>query len=130
MMRGCAVVVMVAFSVVATRASAEDHVVSSRAAHQELVAAEAQRSRDVAVIRQALTTPAAQTAARSLSTDAGALSAMVATLSADELRDLASRAEALNADPVAGMTAKDTVWVILIVIAVLVVLGLLAAAAD
>lgn len=105
-------------------ARAEDHLVSLEAAQSRLSEVTRSRSHDVATLERALSTPRAASTARALGADVREVRGAVASLGDRELRELASRAAALEADPVAGLDKDihDLLIVFLIVAIVIVVL--------
>lgn len=116
-----AVLAMVAL-VAADRALAQEHLVTTTAAQARLAGAEDARQHDLAVLDGALSTPEAAAAARAVGADLDALRRAAPTLSDSELRDLAVRAGALQADPVAGVTDRDLRWLLYIFLLVAIVI--------
>ena len=125
-MRTVASILIVSFTLTAAPppASAE-HVVTPAAIQSRLAESAAQRATDVASVRRLLADPEAARIARLAGADAASVTAGVATLSDADLRDLATRANALTVDPLAGHVDHD-VWllvkVFLIVAIVILVL--------
>jgi hypothetical protein len=103
---------------------AEDHLVSPEAARERLLDAAAGRDRSLATLDAALSTPEAAQAAASLGADTRQLRAALPTLSDAEVADLAARAEALQADPVAGLDEDIRTLLIIFLIVAIVILVL------
>ncbi len=103
--------------------AAADHVVSQDAVQQRLSEAAALRQDNLRAVDGALASPLAAGAAASVGADLDALRAAVPTLSDGELQDLAARAAALQADPVAGMDQDiKLLLMILLIVAIVVIL--------
>lgn len=111
-------------SLAAGQALAEDHLVSREAAREQVLDAATQRARSLATLDAALSTPEAAEAASSLGSDTRQLRAALPTLSDAEIADLASRAEALRADPVAGLDSDIRTLLIIFLIVAIVILVL------
>ena len=82
--------------------SAQDHLVTAGNIQARFAAAADQRAENLRTVQAALSSPAAAEAAALLHADLGRIRARVSSLSDEELRDVAARAEALTVDPVAG----------------------------
>lgn len=121
-MRKTLTVLSIALStLVAGQALAEDHLVSREAARERLLGATTDRARSLATLDATLSTPAAARAAASLGADTTELRAALPTLSDAEIADLASRAEALSTDPVAGLDSDiRTLLIIFLIIAIVI----------
>jgi hypothetical protein len=107
--------------------AADDHLVDARAAWARLQEAETARQDDLIVVDRALSSPEAQRAARAVGADIGGLRRAAATLEDAELRDLAARASALEADPAAGVSDNDLRWLLYIFLIVAIVILVLQA---
>lgn len=105
-------------------ASAQDHLVTPRAADERLQQAAAGRQGDQHALDAVLQSPQAARAIEALGQDAGRLRAGVAALSDGELRDLAARARALQADPAAGLSGDVNQLLIIFLIVAIVILVL------
>ena len=105
-------------------AQAQQHVVAPEAAQARLADAAAQRAHQLAAVDAVLASPEAQAAASALGQDAQRLRAAVPALGDSELRDLAARAEALQADPVAGLDNDIRQLLIIFLIVAIVILVL------
>jgi len=116
-----AVVAIVALAA-ADRAFAQEHLVTTEAAQARLAEAEAARERNLAVLDGVLSTPEAGSAAKAVGADADSLRRLTPTLSDADLRDLATRAAALQADPVAGVSDNDIRWLLYIFLIVAIVI--------
>src|SRR5262245_54727350 len=93
-----------------------------------LGAAEAARQRSLASVDRFLASPEAARAASSVRADVGRLRAGLGTLSDAELADLAARADALRADPVAGL--DDDIRTLLIIFLIVAIVILVLQAVD
>jgi hypothetical protein len=101
------------------QAQAAPHVVSATEVQQALLQAQAQRQADEAAVTAALQTPEAREIAGRMGVNPDRVTAGIATLSDEELRDLAQRSAALTTDPVAGsLTDRNTLLTILIAVAI------------
>ena len=114
----------VALLLFAGTASAQDHLVTARAADERLQAAAVGRQADLRALDAVLATPQAARAIESLGQDPGRLRQGLPALSDDELRDLAVRAEALRADPAAGLSGDVNQLLIIFLIVAIVILVL------
>lgn len=115
-------------SLVAGQAVAEDHLVSREAARERVLDAAAQRTRSLATIDAALSTPRAAEAAAAVGADTAQLRAALPTLTDSEIADLATRAEALQSDPVAGL--DDDIKTLLIIFLIVAIVILVLQAVD
>ena len=106
----------------AGRAQAKEHLVPPATAEARLLEAEAARQGDLALVDRVLSSPDAAAAARTVGADVDALRRAAPTLSDAELRDLATRAAALDADPVAGVSDNDLRWALYIFLIVAIVI--------
>jgi hypothetical protein len=111
-------------SLVAGQVSADDHVVSRDTAQQRLQEATAAREQGLATLDRALASPEAARAAATVGADPAALRAALPTLSDAEIADLAVRAQALSADPVAGLDQDIRTLLIIFLIVAIVILVL------
>jgi hypothetical protein len=109
------------------RAVAQDHLVTPQAAQERLADAEAARQRDLARLEGALSSPEAAAAAKAAGADLDAVRRAAPLLSDAELRDLAARAAALDADPAAGISDHDLRWLLYIFLIVAIVILVLQA---
>ncbi len=81
------------------------------------------RARDMADVDRALSSPAAASLAGAAGTDVARLKAAAATLTDEELRDLALRARALETDPAAGLSRDvDQLLVIFLIVGIVILL--------
>ena len=119
-------VAMVAL-VAADRAFAQEHLVTTTAAQARLAEAEAARQHDLAVLDGVLSTPEAAAAAKAVGADLDGVRRAAPTLSDSELRDLATRAAALQGDPIAGVTDHDLRWLLYVFLLVAIVILVLKA---
>jgi hypothetical protein len=101
---------------------ADDHLLTARDARARLVEAEAARQGDLATVDRLLSSPPAAEAARKVGADLDAVRRAVPTLSDADLHDLAARAAALQADPVAGVSDNDLRWALYIFLIVAIVI--------
>lgn len=124
-MRTALTVLSLAAALAATApALADDHLVSTQAAQERLMEAEAARQQDRTVIDQVLSAPQAEAAAAAVGADLGRVRAAVATLSDAEMAEVAARAAVLQTDPVAALDQdiKTLLTIFLIVAIVILVL--------
>jgi hypothetical protein len=119
-----ALAALVVFAVPAVRA--EEHLVSPQAAQQQLLDATAARAQNLAAVDAFVASPQATAAMATLGVDAARVRASLSTLTDAELQEIASRASALQADPVAGapFSSRQILWIVLIVVAVIVVIAI------
>jgi hypothetical protein len=110
---------VLAVSMMSSPLFAQQHIVTREDAAARLEAAAAEREANRGKVDRVLATAAGA------GLEVGRLRSMVATLSDDELRDLAARAQALQTDPVAGASGKKILVIVGIVVVVVVVLGIL-----
>ena len=104
--------------------SAQDHLVTAGDVQARFAEAADQRAENLRTVEAALSSPAAVEAAALLHADLVRIRARASSLTDEELRDVAARANALTVDPVAG---ANPVLIVLAVIGALVVLTLLVA---
>ena len=102
-----------------------DHIVSPETVAARMTEAAATREQNLTTLRTAFEAPEARAAAADLGIDMAATSARLGSLSDAELADLASRAAALQEDPVAGALTRQQWTYILIGAAAVVVLLIL-----
>jgi len=109
----------------AASASAEtpqSHLVGVEVAQARLHEAAQQRQTNLATLDAFVTSPDGSAALATLGVNADRVRGSLATLSDGELQELASRAVALDTDPVAGMlTGRQWMWVAAVAVAVLVI---------
>jgi hypothetical protein len=122
-----AAVMAVVALVAADRVFAQEHLVTTTAAQARLAAAEDARQHDLALLDAVLSTPEAVAAAKAVGADLDGVRRAAPTLSDAELRDLAVRAAALQADPVAGVSDHDLRWLLYIFLLVAIVILVLKA---
>src|SRR5262245_23641088 len=115
-------------SPVAGQALAEDHLVSREAARERVLDAAAQRTQSLATLDAALSSPQAAEAAAAVGADTAQLRAALPTLSDSEIAALATRAEALQSDPVAGL--DDDIKTLLIIFLIVAIVILVLQAVD
>ena len=99
--------------------SAQDHLVTAEDLQARFAAVAGERAENLRTVQAALASPAAVEAAALVHADLGRIRARVSSLTDEELRDVAARAEALTVDPVAG---ANPVLIVLAVIGAAVVL--------
>jgi hypothetical protein len=104
--------------------SAQDHLVTARTAAERLQHAAASRQNDLRDLEAVLLSPEAAGAIEAVGQDPGRLQAGVAALPDGELRDLAARAHALQADPAAGLSGDVNQLLIIFLIVAIVILVL------
>lgn len=108
----------------AASAAAEDHVVSAQDLSARLTAAESARQRNLATVDRFLATPEAASAAAGVHADVSRLREGLAGLGDPELAELAARADALQANPVAGLDEDIRTLLIIFLIVAIVILVL------
>jgi hypothetical protein len=122
MRKSLGVLAVLAALLAVDRAFAEEHLVTTTAAQARLAEAESARQRDLVLLAGVLATPEAAAAARAVGADLDDVRRSAPTLSDAELRDLAARAAALQADPVAGVTDSDLRWLLYVFLLVAIVI--------
>ena len=125
MKKALSILAAVAVLAPAVSAPASDHLVSRGAVDEALSAASESRAQDLARVERVLSRPEAASASALVNVDLASVRAAFASLDDGELRDLAARADALDADPVAGMldpTIRQLLIIFLIVAIVILVL--------
>ena len=127
MRKSLAVLAVLAALLASDRAFAEDHLVTSATAEARLAEAEAARQSDLALLDGVLSSPEAAAAAKAVGANLADVRRATPTLSDSELRDLAVRAAALQADPVAGVSDRDLRWLLYIFLLVAIVILVLKA---
>ena len=127
MRKSLAVLAVLAALLAGDRALAGDHLVTSAAAQARLAEAEAARQGDLALLDGVLSSPEAAAAAKAVGADLDEVRRATPTLSDAELRDLAARAAALQADPVAGVSDHDLRWLLYVFLLVAIVILVLKA---
>ena len=105
-------------------AAAQDHLLGRETAQARLAAAADERRHELEAVDRVLATPEAAQAASSVGVSITSVRAAVPALTDGELADLAVRAAALEADPVAGLDhdIKLLLEIFLIVAIVILVL--------
>ncbi|HET7291601.1 MAG TPA: hypothetical protein VFM88_04175 [Vicinamibacteria bacterium] len=114
----------VALLLFAGLASAQDHLVSASSVDERLQNAGATRQADLRALDAVLALPESTRAAVALGQDAKRLRLGLLALSDGELRDLAARAAALQADPAAGLSGDVNQLLIIFLIVAIVILVL------
>lgn len=100
---------------------ADDHLVSSETASARLTAAGVARQADLAAVDQLLSTPEARRTASALGVDVREVKTAAAALTDQELKDLATRASSLKADPAAGLSRDvDQLLVVFLIVAIVI----------
>jgi hypothetical protein len=110
----------------ADRGFAQEHMIAPELVQQRLVDAAMQRDTDLGTVRLALSSPEAVRAAGVLRVDLASVDSRLGTLSDGELHELATRAAALDADPVAGALTRRQLWIGLVALAVILVVIIVA----
>lgn len=124
MRKASTILVLVSMLFAAPLVVADDHIVTRGAADRRLSEATAERARNIASLDALLKAPGADKAAALAGVDLGRARQALPQLSDADLSDLAQRAAALKADPVAGYhDATDAlIFVMVFAVAVLVIL--------
>jgi hypothetical protein len=100
---------------------ADDHLMSPDAAASQLRAAALARQADLGTVEKVLSTPEARRASSALGVDIRQVKGAASTLTDRELRDLAARASALDADPAAGLSRDvDQLLVVFLIVAIVI----------
>jgi hypothetical protein len=120
-LRVLAVVLLVAVAAFPVLA-AETHVVSGADLQKEIMAASQARQHNLDTVQQFVSSEKAQRALKSAKIDPQQVKAAMATLSAEELAQLASQAEKAQADFAAGTLSDRDLLLILLGIAALVLI--------
>jgi hypothetical protein len=115
-------IVLVALFIVPTDALAQSHVVSPADLQKESIAASQARQHNLDSIQHLLSTPAAEKALKSAKMNRQQVKTAVATLSDQELAQLASRADKAQADFYAGNLSERDLILIILGIAILVLI--------
>lgn len=115
---------LAAVACAAVPVAAADHLMTQAQAEARLEAAAAERAADLATLGRLLASPAAERGVGALGQEPRSLRLALATLSDAELDDLASRAEALESDPVAGLSGDVNQLLIIFLIVAIVILVL------
>jgi len=113
---------------VAPAVQADDHLVSPKAAQQQLLDATGARERNLATVEAFVASPEGSAALATVGVDASRVRASLSTLSDSELQEVAARASALAADPVAGLpfTENRVVWIVAVAVALVLLIVLIA----
>ena len=101
---------------------AQNHVVSPSDLHKEAVAASQTRQQNLEVVRGFLSSNRAKTALKSAHMDPEQVKTAVASLSDQELADLASRSQKAQKDFAAGTLSDRDLIIILVLIAALILI--------
>jgi len=120
--RTATVCVLTATLSISPSLSAQTHVVSPAELHQEAVAATRARQHDLQKVTEFLSSPRAEKALRSVRMDPDRVKTAVATLSDQELAQLASRSAKAQADFAAGALTDRDLIIILVGIAALILI--------
>ena len=105
---------------------AQDHLVSAEQARQRMAEAVTQRESDLATVRTAFSSAEANQAAAALGVSLDSVKSRLAALDDGELHELATRAAALDSDPVAGALTRRQLWIGLIALAVILLVVIIA----
>jgi hypothetical protein len=119
-------VALAILATLAVPAFAEEHLVGPEESQQQLLQAAAARGRDLATVQAFVASPEGSAALARVGLDASAVRSAVAGLSDTELRDVAARAAALQADPVAGELNRQAIWIGAIALAAIILIILIA----
>ena len=105
---------------------AQEHLITPELVQQRLVDAATQRDRDLSTVTNAFSSPEAARAAGVLRVDLASVQSRLGTLNDGELHELATRAAALDSDPVAGTLTRRQLWIGLIALAVILLVIIVA----
>ena len=104
-------------------ASPGTHLVTPDVAQSRLLEAGAARERNLATVETLLASPEGAAGLKMVGVTEARVRGALPTLSDAELQDVAARAAALQADPVAGaMTHRQWVWIIAAVAAIVLII--------
>ena len=104
-------------------ASPGTHLVTPDVAQARLLEAGAERERNLATVESLLASPEGAAGLKMVGVTEARVRGSLPTLSDAELQDVAARAAALQADPVAGaMTHRQWVWIIAAVAAIVLII--------
>jgi hypothetical protein len=115
-----ALFLLASFSI--TAVAGENHVVSGADLQKELVAASRAHERNLEAVQQFVSSERAQKAIKSAGIDAQQIKTAVSQLSAEELAQLAARAEKAQVDFAAGNLSDRDLILIILGIAVIVLI--------
>ncbi len=102
---------------------AQDHVVSTTELQKQVLAATQARHRNIKTLGQFLSTPTAEKAIKAAGMDAGKVQTAVASLSDQDLAQLAAKASRAQADFAAGnLSDRDLILIILGVAALILII--------
>ena len=121
-MRSVSVCVLIATFAASPSLSAQTHVVAPAELRQEIIAATSARELDLKEVREFLSSPGADKVLRSVHLDPARVKTAVATLSDQELAQLASRAEKAHLDFAAGTLSDRDLLIIIVGIAALILI--------
>lgn len=102
------------------------HLVSLEAAQARLHEAAAERESNLAAVDGFVTSPDGSAALATLGASPDRVRASLTTLSDGELQELAARAAALEADPVAGALTRRQMWIGAAVLAAIILIVVVA----
>jgi hypothetical protein len=105
---------------------AQEHLVRPDLVQQRLLDAASQRDRDLATVQAAFSSPEAARAAGVLGVSLVSVQSRLDALDDAELHELATRAAALDSDPVAGAVTRRQLWIGLIALAIILLVVILA----
>jgi hypothetical protein len=107
---------------------ADEHLVGPGTAQQQLLDAAGTRERNVAAVEAFVDSAQGSAALAAVGLDASRVRTQIGTLSDSELQEVAARASALDADPVAGLpfTQNRVVWIAAIAVALIILIVLIA----
>jgi hypothetical protein len=105
------------------RLAAGNHLVTPDVAQARLAEANAERARNLATVDALLVSPQGSAALEAVGVSEARVRGALPTLSDAELEDLATRAVALQGDPVAGgLTQRQWIWIIAAVVVIVVII--------
>ena len=117
---------LAALAALAVPAVAGDHLVPAQAAEQQLLAAESTRTANLAAADAFVTSGDGAAALAALGLDARAVRGALSSLTDAELQEIAARAAALQADPVAGAIDRQVLYIGAIALAAIILIVLIA----
>lgn len=102
-----------------------DHVVSTKALHQNLEASSAARQKNVETLTKFMSTPTAEKALRDAKIDPAQVQKAIPTLSDQELTNLSARAADAQQKFSAGVLGTSTLTLIIVLIAIIIIVAII-----
>ena len=123
LVRNVAVFLLVTIFVAQSSVMAQTHVVSPGDLQQEAAAATRTRQQNVEAVTEFLSSPKAERALQDAQMDPAQVKAGIATLSDEEVAQLAARSAKAQADFAAGtLSNRDLLWIVVIIAGVVLII--------